>query len=111
MKDMTNDEFSALCEDTRQKVEEGRARKVENKRFNFKEWATTNEIAPTDPKARAYYRMDTSAKAGGLQKMLKALEMRVKKTTDSGKLAGIVGAMDELIKRLTAVKKIAVRKG
>lgn len=101
---MEPEAFRALCEETRYLIE----RRKRAKKRAKKEAALSEQ--PKDPVARAHYRMDTAAKKGGHMGMVKALRLRVQKTTDPGKLQGIAKAMDELIKDLTLIKTQALRK-
>jgi len=62
---------------------------------------------PKGGEQRARKRMDDAAKRGGIEKMIQATMTRIKATKDPGKMAGIVKAVDELIKQLERVKSAA----
>ncbi len=76
-----------------------------NSRFYISE-----ETVPTDPKQRAFMRMEDAAKRSGLLGMIAATERRVKATTEKAKLQGVVEAIADVVRNLNGVSKMAAAK-
>lgn len=65
---------------------------------------------PTDPKERAFKRMDDAAKRSGVMGMITATERRVKATAEKDKLQGVVDAISDIMDGLKMVSRAASAK-